>query len=274
MGILFCQGFLFDSLENRFELRFPYPEGFCNPRSLLDILCGPINREKGVIHALNQRIDLVKSIVTAVFLLHAADLVHKQIQPDNIIIFQRQPKQLADTINKEHATPENMENTYSYRQTYPHCLGRPFLVGSDCVRKADAGSLMLKTEDWKKNIYLSPVMSSAYSMQHDMYTLGVVLLEIAWWASFSDRHLDHLGKMVWRDRNTLLAPEELKKMYMSLAVRRVPRLMGQKYANVVAACLGGLEEERQKGELADADGIVVGTAYVTKVIRQLEEISI
>ena len=110
-------------------------------------------------------------------------------------------------------------------------------------------------------------------MQHDMYSLGVVLLEIAWWASFSDRRSAHLGKMVWRDRNTLLAPEELKKMYMSLAMRSVPRLMGQKYANVVTACLGGSEEERQKGELADADGIVVGTACVTKIIRQLEEIS-
>ena len=138
---------MFDSLENRFGLRFPYPEGFCNPRSLLDILCDPINREKGVIHALNQRIDLVKSIVAAVFLLHAADLVHKQIRPDNIIIFERQPMQITGANDKEPASSEEVENTYPQRQTYPHYLGRPFLVGFDCVRKADARSLMLKVED-------------------------------------------------------------------------------------------------------------------------------
>ena len=43
--------------------------------------------------------------------------------------------------------------------------------------------------------------------------------------------------------------------------------MGERYADVVVACLAGLEEER------DGDGIVVGTAFVTRVIRKLEEIS-
>lgn len=72
---------------------------------------------------------------------------------------------------------------------------------------------------------------------------------------------------------TLKGSEELKKMYMGLAVGTVPRLMGQKYADIVVACLGEFDEERRKDEFDDADGIVIGTAYITKVIGKLEEIS-
>lgn len=57
----------------------------------MDILCDPINREKGIIDPLNQRIDLAKSIVSAVFQCHAADFVHK-LRSGNIIIFERRPE--------------------------------------------------------------------------------------------------------------------------------------------------------------------------------------
>lgn len=274
-GILHCKGFLFDSLENRFELHFPYPDGYEKPRSLLDILCDPINRERGIIHPLNQRIDLAKSIVSAVFLLHAADFVHKQIRSDNIIIFERRPE---DPVRVESIGRTSTDSAQQHRQWYPYRLGRPFLVGFDSSRKADAHSLMVKVEEWRKSIYLCPERhrlqpGDEFRMEHDIYSLGVVLLEVGMWASFCDRQSPQLGKRVWRDQTTLKGSEELKKIYMGLAIGTVPRLMGQKYADIVVACLSEFHEERRKGEFDDADGIVIGTAYITKVIGKLEEIS-
>lgn len=180
-GILHCKGFVFDSLENRFELHFPYPDGYDKPRSLLDILCDPINKEKGVIHPLNQRIALAKSIVSAVFLLHAADYVHKQIRSDNIIIFERHSE---DSVRVEPIGRPSTDSAHQQRQRYPYHLGRPFLVGFDSSRKADAHSLMLKVEEWRKSIYLSPERhrlqpGDEFKMEHDIYSSESFFLRLA-----------------------------------------------------------------------------------------------
>ncbi|KAI3342471.1 serine/threonine protein kinase [Ustulina deusta] len=272
MGILHCEGFLWDSVSNRFELRFPFPPGLAKPRTLLDLLRDPENRRSGVRHALNQRVALARRIVKAVFVLHAAGFVHKQIRPDNVVIFDRiipPPAGLAESSAAE------------ARSRYPYVLGEPFLVGFDNVRKVDAASLMLSVEDWQKSIYLSPErhrlqQGDEFQMRHDIFSLGVVLLEVAFWASFQDRASPQLGKRVWKDGGaTLRSPGELKSVYLALAAGAVPRLMGQKYADAVIACLTGLESEgRGAKDLEDDDGIAVGTKYVTAIIRKLEEISI
>ena len=142
MGILHCRGFAHDVYKNRFELHFSVPEGFANPRSLLDVFRDPSTRQgRGAKHSLDQRVDLAKGIVSALFVLHSADLVHKQVRPDNIIIF-------------ESTSPDGSETPSSQR--YPYTIGRPFLVGFDSARRVDAASHMLRVEEWDKNLYLSP----------------------------------------------------------------------------------------------------------------------
>ncbi|EFR03324.1 serine/threonine protein kinase [Nannizzia gypsea CBS 118893] len=263
MGVLHCHGFYWDAAQNRFELRFHFPPGLSRPRTLLDLLCDPDTQKRGAKHPLNHRIRLAKSIVSAVFVLHSADLVHKQIRPDNIVVFDQEVDNTSDSDQRH--------------QQYPYVLGDPFLLGYDAVRKADAASLMLHVEDWKKNIYLSPDRhrlqpGDEFRMEHDIYSLGVVLLEIAFWASFQDRRSPSIGHLVWHDSKSLRSPEQLKQVYLSLASGPVARLMGQRYADVVRACINGLEDKVQERSLEDVDGIIVGTAYITEIIRGLEEI--
>ncbi|KAJ3568321.1 hypothetical protein NPX13_g6460 [Xylaria arbuscula] len=245
MGILHCDGFLWEKRSNRFELCFPFPAGLEKPRTLLDILMNPETRRTGVKHPLNQRFSLAKRIVHAVFVLHAAGFVHKQIRPDNVLIF-------------DHTAP-NTSSTEEERKQYPYSLGEPFLIGFDSARKVDATSLMLPEKEWQKSLYLSPERhrlqhGDEFQMHHDIFSLG-------------------LGKRVWRDGGAnLRSPGELKSAYLALAKGAVPRLMGQKYADVITACLTGLEG--RTGDIKDEDGIVVGTRYVMAIIKKLEEISI
>ncbi|EXM03468.1 hypothetical protein NOF04DRAFT_21383 [Fusarium oxysporum II5] len=271
MGLLNCSGFLWDSLECRFELHFPITENMENPRSLLNLLLDPMNKKARAKHPLNHRITLAKSVVVAIFILHSAGFVHKQIRPDNIVIFDKAPDTSLSTGTVDPA-----------KQIYPYSIGTPFLVGFDNVRKVDAASLMLPIEEWEKTIYLSPERQrlqpgDEFNMRHDLYSLGVVLLEIAFWASFQDKKSSQLGKIIWRDagQSDLCGPEELKKIYMSLAKGSVPRVIGQKYADVVMACLTGLESEKDMlNELKDKDGIIIGTRYILEIIKKLEEISL
>ena len=271
IGLLHCRGFLWDSISGRFEVHFTFPRNFGNPRSLLDILKDPSNR-KGVKHPLDQRIHLARAIVSAVFVLHAADFVHKQIRPDNIILFEREPQ--------TSVSPEISHQVPNPSATYPYKLGRPFLVGFDNVRKADAASLLTPTEDWQKSLYLSPERhrlrrGDEFRMQHDLFSLGVVLIEIAFWESFQDTRAAKLRGVIWQDdgMTRMRAPDDLKRRYLGLARGAVARVMGSRYADVVVACLTGLDVHPDDPSLQDQDGIIMGTAYITRVVRGLEEIS-
>ncbi|KAF2686418.1 serine/threonine protein kinase [Lentithecium fluviatile CBS 122367] len=261
MGLLHCYGFTYQALSNRFELHYTLPPDYHNPRSLLDLLTSPETRRDGPNHPLNHRIDLAKQIATALFVLHSADMVHKQIRPDNILIFEKKPNSSLSTSEQK-------------RKSYPYTVGEPFLVGFDAVRKVDVKSQMAFVDEWQKNIYLSPERhrlqdGDEYRVQHDLYSLGVILLEIAFWASFQDKKARGVGSLIRKD-DRVIGPEELKKVYLGLASGAVARSMGERYAEVVKACLTGLEEQ----SLEDADGITVATAYVTEVIKGLEEIKI
>lgn len=115
-------------------------------------------------------------------------------------------------------------------------------------------------------------------MRHDIFSLGVMPLKIAFWGTSRDLAPPVLGKYVWKDgaaEKRLKSPGELKRAYLSLAARAVLRLMGRRYADVVTACLTRLESEgRGAKDLKDDDGTVVGTRYVTAITKKLEEISI
>ena len=175
MGLLHCQGFYWGAAQNRFELQFHFPPTLSKPRTLLDLLCDPDTQKGGAKHPLNHRIRVAKSIVSAVFVLHSADLVHKQIRPENIATFE----------------PEiNFSNSEPRRQQYPYILGELLLLGYDAVRKADAASLMLHVEDWKKNIFSAPSdIDSSRAMSSACSTISIVL-ESSYWKSRSG----HLSK--------------------------------------------------------------------------------
>jgi hypothetical protein len=103
-------------------------------------------------------------------------MIHKQIRPDNILIFEKEPD-------------ASLSASERGRRLYPYALGQPFLIGFDAVQKADTGSQMLHVGEWQKSLYLSPERhrlqaGDEFRMQHGLYSLGVVLLEIAFWASF------------------------------------------------------------------------------------------
>jgi serine/threonine protein kinase len=199
--------------------------------------------------------------------MHTCDFVHKNIRPDNVLIF----------------TDDVPPGEDSAEYTYPRVIGEPFLVGFDNVRKAIAASNMIKVEDWKKNIYLHPDRhrmgaGDEYTVRHDVYSLGVVLLEIAMWGSFTDQRPGKMARYVWQDAGTRaaapLSPEDLKKRYLKLAKSVVPRQIGTKYADIVVSCLEGLQDEERGGLLNDEDGLVIETAYVAQVLSKLEEISL
>ncbi|KAA6410790.1 MAG: hypothetical protein FRX48_05100 [Lasallia pustulata] len=167
-GLLACRGAIkiWDSSGqiSQFELVFDVPSGLQNPASLRSRL---LSQPK---ISLDNRLHLAKSLARSVMFVHTSGFVHKNIWPETVVIFEKQGSE----------------------------LGFPFLVGFERFRPAAAGSKLLGDADWARNLYRHPkrqgvLPEDLYIMQHDIYSLGVCLLEIG-----SGRRLLTLAKRLKR----------------------------------------------------------------------------
>jgi hypothetical protein len=128
-------------------------------------------------------------------------------------------------------------------------------------------------------------------MQHDIYSIGVVLLEIGLWTSFVSypRALSQeteFGVPAASQVITLLSSSEErdprlrafrdKEMLETLAKRELPPRLGRKYTDMVLLCLRCLDSPEFVGisSIVDNDGIGIGVSFVETVLELVHEISL
>ena len=281
MAMLPCRGFVPIAEANRCELVFPLPTnvGHIRPRTLRELLLSPDNVH-GVHFSLNSRIKLAQRIATAVLFVHTAKLVHKNIRPENIVIL--------ETLGTSTNGGGDGGGGGSGRVLE---IGDSFLVGFDFARKEDSASARVGDDDWHRNIYRHPQRQGIhpevnFNMLHDVYSLGVVLLEIALWRSFVLIEKDSYGRLKYAgnkeacrfiDKKTGIpkSPAEVREAFVKRAEAAIGPALGNRYRDTVVMCLncldGGFGDPE---ELVDQDGVLVGLAYIEKVLTTLDEIAV
>ncbi|KAF3934318.1 hypothetical protein ABW19_dt0208206 [Dactylella cylindrospora] len=213
-------------------------------------------------------LKIAKQLVRSVSYIHACNFVHKNIQPENILVF-----------------PDSGSR-----------LGSSFLVGFNQFRNINFQTSMLGDPAWHRNLYRHPQrqgmhVQNRYMMQHDIYSIGVCLLEIGLWRCFvwypdlnpnshpvagiqlgldiCDAHFHADGQAV---------PTVIKDHLVTLTKRELPPRMGDLYTEVVLTCLTCLDPGNEtfgvEYELRDKDGIVVGVRFVEGILSRLCEISV
>ena len=130
-----------------------------------------------------------------------------------------------------------------------------------------------------------------YTMQHDIYSLGVCLLEVGLWSSFVQWTSENEGAIpilnqaldispdVMTMKNTNQRASIIKTHLTEIAAARLPSKMGDVYTNIVLSCLGCLDKDNDflgssAEDLVDEDGIQVGVKFIEKVIFQIQSISV
>lgn len=259
-GLLSCEGFVTKSVEapslevSESTIIFGVPSGCSNPRSLRHCL---VNNPPP--DTLTHRLLLARDLAKSVGFIHTFGFVHKNVRPESILRFETSA-------------------------TSPQPV---FLVGFEHFRKEEGVTQRLGDQTFEGNLYLHPDRQGTspqerYIMQHDIYSLGVVLLEVGMWKSFVE-HVSEDGSI----RPTLLlgappAAEGLQLLryvlfsaqdrFLSLARLELPKIMGTEYARVVETCLTCLDDNNNdfgdQSEFEDQDGIVVGARYIEKVSGQ------
>ena len=263
-GLLSCQGVIKyfsadDNLHPSFELIFSIPPGLRLPTSLRSILVA--ERDD---HALNDRLDLAKQVASSVLFIHNSGFVHKNLRPETVLVFSGESS----------------------------ALQHSFIVGFENFRPIDRLTYRTGNVRWEQNLYQHPkrqglTVEEDFKMQHDIYSLGVCLLELGLWTSFVKRVADEdnpvPNKTLGIDdllelKDSRKRATEIKKILTKLAEERLPVTMGRKYAQVVMACLTCLDKDStllgNEADFLDEDGIVVAVRYIEKILMRIKEISI
>jgi hypothetical protein len=266
-GLLSCKGFVTNAPQTNaamygsFTMVFRIPLGLSNPRSLRDYLIHTQNLD-----SLSYRFDIARELAKAVSYVHTFGFIHKNIRPETTLIF----------------SSFDSPNLFTS------------LIGFDNFRKEEGHTLRRGDNTLEQNLYRHPSRQGVspkadYAMQHDIYSLGVCLLEIGLWESFViynelDENPSVSGGLL---AMSPLSSEETtpqsfvttlaKEVFLSLARIRLPRCMGTKYAKVVEICLTCLDADNDFGSLEnfdENDDIAVAVSYIDKVLLSLNSLDI
>lgn len=195
--------------------------------------------------ALNHRLQLAYKLSEAVFFLHTArspcGFLHKNITLSSVVVFEpTSPTQLV-TAQDDYPTPA--------RKTEPLVDGA-YLMGFDLIRGADAYTAKqgvtradgTPTSIWDFDVYQHPdrlqgPQSPRYIKTYDIYSLGVVLLQIGLWQPLAEAAPELAGsdKASWAYQMLELVP--------ALAPR-----VGERYAGLVEWCLSLSGDEVTRDE--------------------------
>lgn len=255
-GLLTCKGVVLHEPRKGevtgFTLVHRVPKDYCSPRSLRAYLLD----QGSVPHSLSDRLQLAKDLVKAVGYVHTFGFVHKNIRPETIVVF---------------------ENAGS-------SIGSVSLVGFEDFRSEDGRTYRSGDEQGEKNLYRHPKRQGTtpqedYVMQHDIYSLGVCLLEIGSWGSLlryeqdNDVYTTSAGELLPAHALTKDGLQAVKDVLITLASEHLPSKVGNKYAQIVATCLTCLDEGNadfgDESEFADQDGVLVGVRFIQKVSDDL-----
>ena len=275
--VLDCLGFVKDSTKEhpRFGYLFRLPDGAVAkpPTSLYDILS---RGSDGLLPDLGDRFELAKVLAASVLRLHDCGWVHGGLDSANVAFFwykEKTPEQASSPTTKELGSPFAEVPAYVpiLASKAPSIrITRPYLLGFTYSRPTDPAETTLEwtanpvpTAANPRSLYRHPCLhlqsparpafvqgggstSVARRQRLDLYSLGLILLEIGLW--------ERLDAM-WKPKYATNAVEFVQKL-LRVYVPRLSHRTGATYCGVVRALLGDREWEDdnwQKGEMLEKD---------------------
>jgi len=241
-----------------FSFVFGFPVGFERPTSLRARLL-----DKKPLRSLSHRFMVARDIAKAVSYVHTFGFVHKNIRPETIL--------MADccAVNRGPGPPS------------------AFLVGYGNVRAEFGKTYCRGDNNWERNLYRhgrrrGERPSEKYIMQHDIYSLGVCLLEVGLWESLilyegscgAERPRPSSLLNEPSDSESMIGRDGIEEPLLHLARSALPRQMGTSYAEIVEACLTCMEPNNEafgNPDVQSADGTVIGGRFIQSVSRRVFE---
>ncbi|KAI1771326.1 hypothetical protein F4818DRAFT_429798 [Hypoxylon cercidicola] len=238
-----CWGWARQMQYNRVAFMFSIPEGCApQPKSLYHIL-GSGSQPP----SLGQRFTLALQLARCISHLQLVKWVHKSFRSENVLFFPSQ----ADNSSCSASTAEEYLD-----------FSEPWVMGYEFSRPEAYFSQGQSDRSPLRDVYRHPDRqgrpTQPFNKIHDIYALGVVLLEIGLWQQATS--FEKSGFANVRD------PQAIKKQLLRHVEKRLASKMGEKYQQVVLLCLtNGFDVKDDSKE-----DLRLQQAFRTKVINVLE----
>ena len=187
------------------------------------------------------RLQIAKKICSALSRLHAGGILHKNIRKRSVVFF----------CTSFDAIPWDS----------------PYLVNFDFSRPIREQTSYNFACDLERDISQHPACQGApresFTEEHDVYALGVVLLEIGLWSSARDIFTGE-NNGVPPTKST--SPVRIQNRLRIAVETLLPVFLGHQYADVVMACLNGSSDSYR----ARDSGLGIYTASIAERIEKLE----
>ncbi|KAF2680892.1 hypothetical protein K458DRAFT_489753 [Lentithecium fluviatile CBS 122367] len=181
------------------------------PVSLNDLLVDVTKPKRShPLPSLPQRVRMAQRLAITLLELHNVEWLHKDLNSRNILFF--------------------------YNSLATLDLGTPWVTGFEFARPDDISALSFSVRASSMNMYRHPSLLGPFAPGqkrprfqriHDIYSVGVLLLEIGLW------------KQVGDFRKPNMKPSGFATTLKQLAHRELPHRMGEVYRDVVLRCMDG-----------------------------------
>ncbi|KAH6679568.1 prion-inhibition and propagation-domain-containing protein [Halenospora varia] len=206
-----------------------------------------------------ERIRLAHAIANCLLYLHSVNWLHKGLRSHNIVFF-----------------PSTTGDTYGSSQKIEY--SKPYLSGFDFARPARADEMTEIPGDVPAyNLYRHPSTQGqgfgpreSFRKSFDIYSLGVVLVELAHWAT--------IDKILNLDMKRMRTTTKIKAMLLQeRQVNEIGANMGEIYETATLKCLAGgpqLGIEDNEDETNDTIAAKLSMAFYEDVVKKLGDVKV
>jgi len=210
-----CRHWFEEREKSRFGLVFEIPSVYeSKPKSLKDV----IQTEKGALRpSLGERFRIAYELGLALEEWHSVNWVHQSICSPKVLF-----------LRPKNPNPDTASWDYS----------SPFLGGFEYARPNTEPSTPRRVENFEVNVYRHPsrqgIPTEQFHKEHDLYSYGVLLLEIGLWQLATD-----LFRQSQVKSEVGIKPKKLQEDLLRNSKTRLPLYMGKDYTEAVCMCLSG-----------------------------------
>ena len=239
---LHCLGSVQDPKGSSWSFLFESPS-YLQPQSLLSYL------QSSFIPSIDDRWHLAEVIATTLLHLHASGWMHKGLRSENVIFF---PSAVGA----------------------PRSLSQPYVMGYEFARGDEPAEISDKpSADPSQDVYRHPnaqgPTSSTFIKAYDIYALGIMLLEIAYWKPFSKI----IEKLVGVSKVSAVLMKNIRTSLLTDTptgfLQNVRFRMGSRFASIISVCLS---TEFERAAMISAPDFL--TLYFEKVVTPLQQQSL